>query len=634
MKAKITFTFFLLLVLYAAVAVKAFYVQVLNRDKLLTYSHSQVVREVKTYPRRGFILDRNGAPLAINVQKFNLFTFGKDLKRLRKELSILQKNVPNINASQVYSEVKKRKKFTWISRRIELDEKTVEAFRDFEEIYVEAQPARTYPNNELLSQVLGFTGMDNEGMAGVEYFFNEELKGEAQIQKYFKDAKGRPVKLKSAIVETKAQDITLSVDKDIQASLEEFLKQGVINHEADMGGAAVMDAETGEVWAIANYPTYDPNNVKPQDRNNIKLSYVTDPFESGSVFKTFTIASGLENKLIKTDTNYYCEKGRLKIGKHYVTESDSNDKYEWLSVKDILRKSSNIGTTKIAFDITYPTLRKTIDDFVLADKTDIELPGESRGILDDGRISEIKLSNISFGQGIANTGIQILAAYAAIANGGKYVKPTILKVEKEKSKVKKKRRVISENIANELTQMLVEAVHNGTGKNAIVEHFTVAGKTSTAQRASENGGYSGYISGFVGFPVDVERRFVVYVYIDNPKKGYYGNAVAAPIFKKIVKNILFKRKEYNKVAQAMSVAGVKKNDFIRIRQSSRLPFDKDSVPDLMGLDKSSVKKILEPHDVNYTQTGFGVVWKQYPKPGEKMTEGTVIRLDYKVPSYE
>lgn len=632
MKAKVAFTFFLMIFLFSTVVVKAFYVQVMNRDKLLTYSHSQIARETKIYPRRGHILDRNGSPLAINVQKYNIFTFGKDLSKVKKELAVVKKALPELDSKELMRDIKKRGKFTWIMRKAELKDKDVQKLKALDEIFIEAQPSRLYPNNDLLSQTLGFVGMDNEGLGGIEYSFNEELKGEAQIHKYFKDAKGRPVKLKSAIVESKSEDITLSIDKDIQASLEEYLKEGVIASDANLGGAAVMDVQTGEIWAMANYPTYDPNEIRAKDRKNIKLSFVSDPIEPGSIFKALTIASGLKNNIIKMDTNYYCERGKLRVGSHTISESDSSQVYEWLSVEDILKFSSNVGTTKIAFDITYPTLRETLKEFGIGEKTGIELPGESRGILDEREnVPPIRLSNISFGQGVATTGVQMLAAYAAIANGGKLVKPTILKV-KDKDKLKTKE-ILSAETAEKLSEMLSKAVSEGTGGNARVEHFQIAGKTSTAQRVDPQGGYKGYVSGFIGYPVNVENRFVVFVYVDDPKKEYYGNAVAAPIFKKIVKNILYKRKEYNQLADSAGTDS-RNIDKLSSRYSARRSIKKGVVPNFIGLDKGSAQNILETLKLKNVKSGFGIVSEQHPEPGAAANANTVIRLKFQAPKYE
>lgn len=633
MKNKITFVYFMIAILFTAVVVKAFYVQIINSSKLMAYHNSQVVREVKIYPKRGHILDRSGNPLAINILKHNIFSFPKNTKSFTSKVQKMKKILPWLNAEKlIRKSLKRTGKFTWIARKANLTDKQIKELKKIEGIVVEGQSSRMYPNHELASQVLGFVGIDNDGLAGIEYQFNEKLKGVAQINKYYKDAKGRKIKHKSTFVESKSEDIQLSIDKDIQASLETYLKEGVIKHEAASGGAAVIDASTGEVWAMANYPTFDPNIINKASRNVRKLSFVTDPFEPGSVFKTLTIASALEHKVVKPDTNYYCERGKFRVGNHYINESDNNHVYEWLSVEDILKFSSNIGTTKIAFDLTYPNLKKTLDKFRIGKKTGIELPGESRGILDKKEnVEPLRLSNISFGQGVATTGVHILSSYAAVANGGYFVKPTILKVKKAKDVKSKK--ILSKKITNQLQKMLVMAVEDGTGSRARVKHFTIAGKTSTAQRVDGKGRYNGYVSGFVGFPVSVDKKFVVFVYVDNPKKGYYGNAVAAPIFQKIVKNILYKRKEYKQLA-IRDNKNSKGIDFVKTRLSATRKVIKGEMPNLMGLDKVSAFKLLDKTKMKYSHRGFGVVKRQTPSPGTPVSSGTLVRLEFKAPSYE
>lgn len=633
MKNKITFVFFSVAILFGLVIAKAFYVQIINSEKLMAYHNSQVVREVKIYPKRGHILDRTGNPLAINMYKYNIFTFPKGSADIKNKINKINKVVKDINSEDIIQKSKNRKgKFTWIARQIDLEENQVKELRKIEGIVVESQSSRMYPNHELAAQVLGFVGIDNDGLSGAEYYFNENLKGVAQISKYYKDAKGRKIKHKSTYFESKSEDIQLSIDKDIQASLETYLKEGVEKHRALSGGAAVMDAQTGEIWAMANYPTFDPNDIKGAPQKVRKLSFVTDPIEPGSVFKTLTVASALEHKVVKPDTNYFCERGKFRVGNHYISESDNKHAYEWLSVEDILKFSSNIGTTKIAFDLTYPNLKKTLEKFRIGEKTGIEIPGESRGILDKKEnIEPLRLSNISFGQGVATTGIQILASYAAVANGGYYVKPTILKVKN--SKDVKSKRIISKNTSRQLQQMLIKAVEDGTGSNAEVKHFTIAGKTSTAQRVDSKGGYSGYVAGFVGFPINVNRKFVVFVYVDNPKKGYYGNTVAAPVFQKIVKNILYKRKEFKQLAN-VDQSKTKNIDFVKTRLASTRRIKKGEMPNLIGLDKRSVFKILEKNNIKFSHRGFGVVKKQYPLPGTPINSTTVVKIHFKAPSYE
>lgn len=633
MKTKIGVIFVFMILLFSGVVFRAFQVQVLNREKLITYSNSQVNREVKSYPSRGHIVDRNGNPLAINIKSYDIFTYPKSDDDILKKLKKLDRIIPELNIANISKKVTKRVgKFTWIARKVVLDETKIQEIEKIEGIQLKKQTSRMYPNHELAAQLLGFVGIDNDGLSGIEYFFNEKLKGKAVIERYSKDAKGRKIKYKEVSIPGKSEEIILSIDKDIQASLERYLKESVEEFEALRGGAGVMDAQTGEIWAMANYPTFDPNEYSESPSANRKLSFVADQFEPGSIFKSLTIASALENNIVKPDTNYFCERGSYRVGNHYITESDNKHAHEWLSVTDILKYSSNIGTTKIAFDITYPTLKKTLEKFNIGQKTGIEVPAEAKGMLDDKEnIKPLRLSNISFGQGVATTGIQMLASYAAIANGGFYVKPTLLKINDPK-KIKSKR-ILSQETTRELKDMLIKAVEDGTGSNAKVSHFVIAGKTSTAQRVDEKGGYNGYIAGFLGFPVNVDQKFVVFTYIENPKKSYYGNTVAAPMFQKIVRSILYKRKEYHQLAE-FETDKKKPTDTLNIRQSSKRVYRKGIVPNLVGLDKSSTFNLLDKANIKYSYKGFGVVSKQSPEAGEAITSNTIIRLEFKAPQYE
>src|SRR5690606_28990401 len=229
-----------------------------------------------------------------------------------------------------------------------------------------------------------------------------------------------PIKYETKLSDVPSPDVELSVDKDVQGALESCLKEAVELHKAYRGGAGVMDAETGEILAIANYPSFDPNKASTFPQENRKLAFVTDPFEPGSIFKTITVASALENKIARPETKFFCEYGRIKVQNHWVSEAESHEKFEWLTVSEILKYSSNVGTTKLAFSIKYPKLRETFDKFERGMKTGIEMKGESKGILTfkaKDNVKPLALSNIGFGQGIATTAIQMLRAYAAIANG-------------------------------------------------------------------------------------------------------------------------------------------------------------------------------------------------------------------------
>lgn len=631
-KNRIIFVFILFIFFFLVVLFKAFYIQVLNNEKLIAYSKKQTLRYYKIYPNRGNILDRNGNPLAINIQTYSIFVIPKYLEDKEETLKKFSQIVPKYKLWDLKAKLKNRKRYTWIGRKIVLKDEQVEEIKKLKGIYIETVPKRFYPNKELFAQTLGFVGLDNVGLSGVEYIFDKDLRGEEKIVKYLRDAKGRPIKIEAEKDKRSSQDVTLSVDKDLQAISEKALKEAVNFFKADKGGVGVMDPETGEILAIANYPSFDPNNIRKSKAKDRKLSFISDPFEPGSVFKIFTVASALEFKIAKPDTNYYCERGQLRIGDHIINEAEAGKKNEWLSVSEIIQHSSNIGTTKIAFDLTFPRLKKTLLDFNFGQKTGIEITGESRGIFDyKENLSPLKLSNISFGQGIATTGLQILSAYAAVANGGIYIQPTILKREKKIDGI----RVLSEETAKDLTAMLLDAVEDGTGKNAIIPFFKIAGKTSTAQRPTKEGGYRGYIPGFVGYPVGTKRKFVIYVYIDGPQgRDYYGNTVAAPVFRKIAEYMLYKEKDLHQLTINPNDHKQNNMDSVKVKDSSTRIYDRGEVPDFIGLDKVSSRRLAKKLKLQIKDQGIGVVSSQDPLPRTKIGNDTVVNLIYSPPNYE
>ncbi len=637
MKNRIFFSFLVFCFLFAVVISKAFYIQVVNKQKLLTYAKSQFIREVKEYPNRGNILDRNGSPLAINVHVYNLFTIPKVKDAdFYKQLKGLSQVVPQLTYPKLKQLVQKRTRYTWLARKVTLTESQLQKIKKLDGIFVESHSERVYPNRELMSQTLGFVGVDNTGLAGIEHSLNKELKGKPQVVKYIRDAKGRPIKYETKTSDLVADDVHLALDKDIQGALESYLKDAVEHHKAFRGGAGVMDAETGEILAIANYPTFDPNKVSMYPQEHRKLSFVTDPFEPGSIFKTITIASALEHNVAKPETKFFCEGGKMRVQNHWVSEAESHEKFEWLTVSDILKFSSNVGTTKIAFSLKYPRLKETLDKFQFAQRTGIEVKGESKGILSfkaKDKVRPLSLSNISFGQGVATTAIQMLRAYAVIANGGYLVKPTLIR--QEESQLKKENQIISTKTAQAVTEMLVKAVHEGTGTSAIIPHYEIAGKTGTAQRVSPRGGYEGYIGSFVGFPVNVNKKFVVMAYIDHPTaNGYYGGATAAPVVKKITQYILYKKKDFAQFAKYDEKSNKVNMDTVQAQQAApQKVFAPGYMPNFIGMDKASAMQLAQDRDIQMEVNGFGVVTKQSVPAGTPLAGNSNLRLQFEAPTY-
>lgn len=613
------------------VVLTSFYRQVINRDKLLAYSEQQILRKSTVYPKRGNIYDRHGSPLAINLKTYSIFALPKQIKdkRVYKKLTRL---IPQLSYRKLMKKLKGRKRYTWLARKVILNEKQIGQIKAIKGIYLESVPKRYYPNHELLAQTLGFVGTDNTGLSGLEYRYDKDLRGKPRTVKYHRDAKGRAVKYVSTVSGAESKDITLTIDKELQMIVERNLKEVVEKYNALKAGAGVMDVKTGEILAIANYPSFDPNNFRKSRSQDRILSYINAPFEPGSVFKTFTIASALEHNVAKPDTNYYCERGRFQVQDHVIKEAETDHKYEWLSVGDILRLSSNIGTTKIAFDLTYPKLKETLLNFNIGKKLNIQIPGESRGIFktEVENLSPLHLSNVSFGQGVATTALQILSGYAAIANDGMYNYPTIIKGEQ----VNEPYRAISKKTAKELQKMLISVVEDGTGTKARVSYFKIAGKTSTAQRPLPGAGYEGYIPGFVGFPMNISNRFVSFVYVEKPVgRHYFGNTVAAPVFRKIAEYILYKNKNLSNVAYATGPSRKRIMDSVVIKSAARHRGE-GLVPNFIGMDKRSSKRLATKNKFKLTQLGVGIVFEQYPRAGSKIKKGEVVTLRYKVPEYD
>lgn len=304
------------------------------------------------------------------------------------------------------------------------------------------------------------------------------------------------------------------------------------------------------------------------------------------------------------------------------------------SVSDIIKYSSNIGTTKIAFDLTYPLLDETLKQFGFDNKTGVELPAESRGIYQHlEEISQLSLSNLSFGQGIAVTGLQMLQAYAVLANNGHLVRPTIFKKDIKDSE-ENKERIISLRVAQNLQKMLIGVVEEGTATSSKIPYFTMAGKTGTAQKIDETGEYNSYIATYAGFPVNTQKKFVVFAYVEDPQDHYYGGIVAAPIVRKISEYLLFKNKEYQHIKVKSQDVDGRLIDKIQTTQAASKKFNKNQIPRLLGLDKKSAYKLLRDRGIKVQSYGAGVVSKQSPEAGRPIQNDQIVELEFKPPSYD
>lgn len=490
---------------------------------------------------------------------------------------------------------------------------------------------RVYPHRYLASHIIGFTNIDQEGAGGIEFQFNESLKGEYQIISGMRDASGNEICIGENVQARMAEGnkVILTIDANIQHIVETELEIGVRRFNANGGYAVVINPKTGDVLAMANYPFFDSNDYSKYPPNVRVNGSISSPFEPGSVMKVFTIAAALEEGLVTEDTTFDCQNGEMRIGTRTIKDAHPHGV---LSVEDILKYSSNIGVAKIGFRLGGERLSKYLNKFGFGVSTGISLPAESRGIFPTfQKWPDITVATVSFGQTVAATPLQIAVGFAAIANKGVYVSPRIVErivdsrtdlTVKEFQPVRKER-ILSERTALRMIRMMKRVTEDGgTGTRAKVEGFEVAGKTGTAQKVDTlTGGYSDKrIGTFVGFVPADDAELVILVSIDEPQQEAYGGVVAAPVFSAIATKAL---KYLGIFPKSNNEPQVEKKRILEVSESeadisetvgpSRYFFE-DEIPDVIGLSLRDALSFLRPKDVNVTIIGSGKVYRQIPPP--------------------
>jgi cell division protein FtsI (penicillin-binding protein 3) len=507
-------------------------------------------REVALVPHRGEIVDRRGELLALSLNVPSLYVRPRQLGAERPRIAEVAR-VLRVSATRFKDQLDSSP-FVWLKRQAlprelaEVLDLHVPGVGHFEE------PRRIYPHGQLGAHVLGFVGTDAQGLAGIERRFDREIRGQAVRIEVDRDARGREF-LRTAIADapTQGSRVELTLDAEVQAITERELAAGVTTAKAAAGAAVVMDPSTGEILALANYPTFNPNDRSdwgdPRHKDRIRNRALSDPYEPGSTFKAILAASALEQGIIKPTERLFCENGAWHLGKWTVHDSHPHG---WLSFAEVIQFSSNIGAAKVGDRLGRERYSSWLHKFGFGQRTGVELPDESPGILrDTSTWARIDLATHSFGQGISVTPLQMVAAYGAIANGGRLMRPFVLRritapsgeavVEHEPQVV---RELLSPRTAAVTTELLRRVVEEkgGTGSRARLDEFTVAGKTGTAQKVDpRTRGYSSKrIGSFVGFVPADRPRAVILVLIDEPTTSAYGGVVAAPVFRNIAAGVM------------------------------------------------------------------------------------------------
>ncbi|TCS84419.1 stage V sporulation protein D [Tepidibacillus fermentans] len=603
------------------------YVQLAKGQWLADKAEDLWSRDIPVEAKRGKIFTRDGEVLAYNVSAPSVMAIPvqiKDPNYTAKELA----NILGMNQEKIYKLITQRELIVRVARKIP-EEKAVQIEKlKLPGIAITEESKRYYPEKDLASHVLGFVGIDNQGLAGIEVVYDDLLKGKNGAISFYADAKGRemPNQSQRFTPPKNGYDLVLTIDKNIQSYIERELDQAVVTYNPDHAIAIAMDPNTGEILGMASRPNYDPSRFKeyPSEVYNRNLP-IWMAYEPGSTFKIITLAASLQEKTINLDDHFF-DPGYIKVADStlHCWKDGGHGSETFLQV---VENSCNPGFVVMGQKLGGDKLYSYIKNFGFGEKTGIDLYGEQKGILFNQKsmLNSVNLATTSFGQGVSVTPIQQVAAVAAAINGGKLLTPHLLKEvrDPETGDVLKtiqpqiKRQVISPETSKQVRQTLESVVSNGTGRNAYIDGYRIGGKTGTAQKVGPNGGYldNNYIVSFIGFAPADKPEVVIYVAIDNPKGTVqFGGTVAAPI----VKNIIDSTLQYLEIP--------KRKDQLEKKYRYGIDIPYVEVPNLIGQTKNDIIQSLYTNFTLEVEGTGNVVLQQIPKPGTRVEKGSTLRI--------
>ncbi|MCS7007544.1 MAG: penicillin-binding protein 2, partial [Gaiellaceae bacterium] len=523
--------------LLAAALGRAFWIQVVRADAFAAMAVEQHRETVAVPAPRGTILDRNGEPLAIGRQALTVYANPRQVDRPR-DLTLAAAETLGIHPATLFPELVDRTRgFVFIARKADPAAARALLERGFAGVGAYPEELRTYPQGSVAAHVLGYAGVDNVGLEGLERALERVLAGKPGSRTIVKDPAGRALDVVSSTPERPGRNVRLTIDHVIQANAERVLRDTVRRVGARGASAIVMDPHDGSILAMAVAPGFDANRFPSTDPERRRNRAVTDTYEPGSTFKLVTIAAALEEGIVTPETTLRLPP-TIRVADRVIREAHPRGT-RWWSVREIVEYSSNVGTITIAQRLGPGNLASWIDRFGFGRRTGIDFPGESPGlVLPLEEWSGSTIGTVPIGHGIAVTPIQMARAYAAIANGGILVRPHLVaRIDGRPVERGRGRRIVSQEVSRQVLDMLRGVVLEGTGTEAAIPGYTVAGKTGTAAKIEPSGRYSTsrYVASFVGLVPATKPRLVIMVVVDEPSASIYGGVVAAPAFREIAR---------------------------------------------------------------------------------------------------
>lgn len=625
-KKRLFTVFFISIFLVTVLIGRLAYVQLIQGPWLTEKAKDLWSRNIPFEANRGKILDRNGRKLAYNISSPSVMAIPAQIKDPSQTAKILAR-ILEAPEEKIYEQITKRVLIEgikpWGRKISEEKAREIQGLR-LPGIAIVEDSKRYYPYKHLASHVLGFTGIDNQGLSGLELMYDDKLKGARGYVSFSSTASGEklPGGVDQFIPPRDGLDMVTTLDYQIQAIIERELDQAMAQYQPENVLAIAMDPNTGEILGMSSRPTFQPDQyqqVSPLIYNRNLPIWKT--YEPGSTFKIITLAAALEEKKVRLD-EYFSDPGYVMVGGARLRcwKAGGHGHQTYL---EVVENSCNPGFVNLGQRLGKETLFAYIRKLGFGEKTGIDLNGEAKGILfSENRVGPVELATTAFGQGVSVTPIQQVTAVSAIINGGKLMQPYLVKEWRdpetgevlERVKPKVKRIVISKETSQAVRQALESVVARGTGRKAFIDGYRVGGKTGTAQKVGPNGRYlrNNHIVSFIGFAPADDPKIVVYVAVDNPKGIQFGGVVAAPI----VGNI---------IDESLRVMNVPKRKQQIPPEETPLETPIVSVPNLIGEDIDKIRSSLFTFPLKVYGSGKKVI-DQMPKPGERVKKGTTIKI--------
>ena len=603
------------------VLIKVFYIEVIEYNKLYDLANELWSRNLTVQADRGRILDRNGKIIVDNITTVGLYLVPTQIKDKEKVSTELSK-ILNVSYEEMYKHVSKKTSIERVhpeGRNLthEIADK-IEAL-NFDGVYLLKESKRNYPYKEVLSHVIGYTGIDNQGLSGLELKYDKILTGTNGNIKYYSDGKGNRLSMSEIYEEPiNGKDVYLTVDLDIQLSLENELKNAYEKYNADGAIGIVMNPNTGEILAMTSMPSFNPEKYQNYNEEIINRNLaIWSNFEPGSTFKIMTLAASINEGVVNVFEDKFNDTGSIKVASStlHCWKRKGHGLQTYVQVAE---NSCNPGFVTLGLKLGKDKLFNYINEFGFGKKTGIDLNGEGTGILfNKDKIGPVELATTAFGQGISVTAIQQVTAVSSVVNGGTLYTPYIVsKIDKDKNEpIIKRKDIITKETSDLVKYVLESVVANGSGRNAYIENYRVGGKTGTAQKVGSNGQYmqGNYVLSFIGFMPSDKPEYVIYIALDNPKGvTQYGGVASAPIAKNVLKDII-------------SIYDLKedKNGIPKVYRWDDIVYE--TIPSIIGKTKKEASSLLRNFKVEFVGSGETVI-DSSPNENERVKQGSTIKI--------